>query len=103
MSQDFINQHESFDRRTQNALAELMSLIRSKYPDAEFDVSTGHDDPENIHLITTVDLDDPDEVSDLVADRLIELQVEDRIPVYVIPVRTPARILAELQAKVAGN
>lgn len=90
---------ERLDPRVQRALDELRSTIQERYPTAGFSVSRGHDEPENIHLIATVDLEDPDEVGDLVSDRLIELQVEERIPVYVIPVRTPERILAELQTE----
>jgi hypothetical protein len=55
------------------------------------------DDPASIHLITTVDVDDPDEVGDLVIDRVVELQVEERIPLHVIPVRPVERVLAELK------
>jgi hypothetical protein len=47
-----------------------------------------------VHLTTIVDLDDPDEVLDLVINRMMELQVEDKLPVYVIPVRTPERVAA---------
>jgi hypothetical protein len=88
---------EPFDSRTQGAIDELRQRIRQRYPSATFAVTRSQDEPENIHLITTVDLDDPDEVVDLVLDRLIELEVEERIPLYVIPVRTPERILAELK------
>lgn len=83
------------------ALDELRSVIRERYPEAQFEVARGHDEPENIHLVTTVDVDDPDEVVDLVIDRLLELQVEERIPVYVIPLHTPERVLAEMTLRVA--
>ena len=76
-------------------LAELEQAIRERFPSARFAVTRGEEEPENIHLLTTVDLADPDEVVDLVLDRLVDLQVEQRIPIYVIPVRTPERILAD--------
>lgn len=85
------------DPRMQAALDELRGMIEQRYPTATFAVSRGHDEPENIHLTVTVDLDDPDEVLDLLLDRLLELQVEDRVPVYVIPIRTPERVLADVQ------
>jgi hypothetical protein len=88
---------ETFGHRVQGAIDELRQTILQRYPDAQFSVTRGPDEPENIHLITTVDLDDPEEVLDLVLDRMIELEVDERIPVYVIPVRTPGRILAELK------
>lgn len=90
---------EGLDPRTQGALDELRRVIEERYPGAQFDVAFGHDEPKNVHLMTAVDLDDPDEVLDLVIDRLVELQVEERIPVYVIPLRTPERRLAALRAE----
>ena len=36
----------------------------------------------------------PDDVMDLVADRLLELQVDQGLPVHVVPLRTPARTTA---------
>lgn len=83
------------DPRIAQALAELEQTIREHYPSARFAVSHSEDEPENIHLLTTVDLADPDEIVDLVLERLVELQVEERVPVYVIPMRTPERILAD--------
>jgi hypothetical protein len=80
--------------RVQTAIDEIRRTILQRYPTAQFAVERGHDEPENVHLVTTLDLDDPDEVIDLVLDRLLELQVEERIPLYLIPVRTPERILA---------
>jgi hypothetical protein len=87
---------ETVNPRIQGAIDELRQTIQQRYPSAQFTVARGQDEPENIHLITTVDLDDPDEVLDLVLGQLIELEVDERIPLYVIPVRTPERILAEL-------
>lgn len=90
------------DPRTQAALDELRGMIRRRYPEARFAVSRGHDEPENVHLLTTVDLDDADEVLDLVLDRLLELQVEERLPIHVIPLRSPERVLAALRPQVAA-
>ena len=90
---------EGLDPRTQGALDELRQVIGERFPSAQFEVAFGHDEPKNVHLMTTVDLDDPDEVLDLVIDRLVELQVEERIPVYVIPLSTPERRLAALRAE----
>jgi prevent-host-death family protein len=88
---------ESFEERTRNAIAELQQAISGRYPAAQFEVSHAADDPDIIHLITLVDVDDPDEVGDLVIDRVTELVAEERIPIHVIPVRTPERIRASLQ------
>ncbi|MBI4494078.1 MAG: hypothetical protein HY690_14920 [Chloroflexi bacterium] len=86
------------DPRAERALLKLQNLIQQRYPTATFATSRSADEPENIHLIATVDVDDPDEVLDLVMDQLIELQVDERIPVHVIPIRTPARVLADMEA-----
>ena|SRR5437763_14622185 len=88
----------SLDPRVQAAIDELRETIRQHYPEASFALSRGIDEPEQIHLTTSVDLDDPDEVLDLVLDRLLELEVDEGIPVYVIPIPTPERILAQLRS-----
>jgi len=92
-------QLDDLDPRFQAALEELRGTIVERYPTASFEVVRDQDEPENVDLVTTVDLDDPDEVLDLVIDRLVDLQVEERIPVHVIPIRTPERILAALRAE----
>lgn len=76
---------QEFDRRTQHVIAELEGLIRHRYPEAAFAVSRG-DDPEGIYLTATVDIEDTDLVLDTVVDRLLQLQVEEQLPIYVVPV-----------------
>ena len=83
------------DPRIVAALAELKELIQGRYLMARFEVVEG-EDPEGVRLRTIVDLDDPDEVMDLVLERLLALQIDEGLPVYVIPVRTPERIAARL-------
>jgi hypothetical protein len=74
------------------ALAELQGMIRARYPSTEFRVRPGVDDPETTYLVATVDVDDPDEVLDLVLDRLMRLQVDDGLPICLLPVHTPDRV-----------
>ncbi|MBI2941151.1 MAG: hypothetical protein HYY04_12005 [Chloroflexi bacterium] len=93
------DQSRCLDKRTQRAVRELEETILRHYPTASFELSRAVDDPASIHLITTVDVDDPDEVGDLVIDRVVELQVEEGIPLHVIPVRPLARVLAELEMR----
>jgi hypothetical protein len=85
---------EEMSSHMQHALEELQGIIAQRYPTATFAISRGEDDPEAVHLTATVDLDDPDEVMDLVIARVMELQVEEQLPVYLIPVRTPERVAA---------
>lgn len=73
--------------RAQAALDELRALIAEHYPRATFAVQRGHE-PAGIYLVATVDIEDTDEVLDVFMDRLVDIQVEDGIPVYVT-VRQP--------------
>jgi hypothetical protein len=83
--------------RMQAAIKEMKDLILASYPDAKFEVAPG-EDPEGIYLTATVDVEDTDEVFDLIVDRLLDVQVEERIPLYVLPVRPIERVIAELHA-----
>lgn len=85
---------DTLNPRIVSALNELTALIRTHYPDAQFEVMRGVDDPEAIHLTTTVDIEEPEDVVDLVIDRLLELQVEERVPIHIIPIRPMARVFA---------
>ncbi len=89
MSKEYV---QRLDPPRQAAVAELTGLIRRRYPTAAFDIGPGEDDPELTHIIATVDLDDPDEVADLVMERMLALQLDEGVPVYVIPIRTPERV-----------
>lgn len=93
--------HSSPDPRLREAIAELRQLIRDHHPEAIFSIGIG-DDPEGVWLTATVDVDDPDEVVDLYIDRILEMQVEEGLPLHVLPVRTPERIEAMLRAREAG-
>ncbi len=91
MSKGYLDQ---VDPARRSAVDELTSLIKQRYPTASFTVGPGEDDPDATHITTTVDLDDPDEVVDMVIDRMLELQLDQGIPVYVIPIRMPERVEA---------
>jgi len=88
------------DPRIQAAVSELQELILTHYPSTEFTVGEA-DDPDGVYIRAVVDVDDPDEVTAIFIDRMIDLQVEDGLPVYVVPVRTPAREAAERQRQEA--
>ena len=92
-------QTSELDLRTRQAIGELQLAITQRYPAASFEVSRAADDPASIHLVAVVDVDDPDEVADLVIDRVVELQVDERIPIHVIPLRTPERVAVSLQER----
>lgn len=90
--------HTPQDPPIQQAVAELQELIRSRYPNAQFAVATG-EDPEGVYLMATVDTDDLTTVLETVRDRLVELQVDRALPLYLVPVRPMQRVLAELQKR----
>jgi hypothetical protein len=80
------------DPRIVAAVDELKQRITDGFPDAQIDVSEG-DDPDGVYLMATVDIDDPDEVTDLVIDRTMALQIKEELPVYVVPIRPISRVI----------
>jgi hypothetical protein len=75
--------------------SELRELIAARFPAATFALASG-DDPAGLYLIPTVDVDDTEEVAEVVTDRMLALQVDEELPIYVFPVRPLARVLAEV-------
>ena len=80
------------------AIAEMKSLILVQYPDATFVISDG-EDPPGTYLTVTVDVEDTDEVFDVVVERLLEMQVEEALPLYVLIVPPIERVIAELHSQ----
>src|SRR6266496_1882481 len=89
---------DNLDARVRSALTELRDTIVQRYPGTSFEVSPAADDPDSIHLVAAVDIEDTEEVLDLVIDRVVELQVEEGVAVHVILIRVPDRVLASMQA-----
>jgi hypothetical protein len=84
--------------RMEEAVHELKGVITAHFPHATFVVEEGVD-PEGVYLVTTVDLPDTDEVIAVVGDRLVELQVEESLPIYVTPLRPIERVIAQLRER----
>lgn len=82
----------------QDAIAELQSMILARFPDAVFE-ALENDDPPGIYLRVTVDIDDTDEVMDTIIGRLVDMQVDEGLPIYPVIVRPLHRIAAELDAR----
>ncbi len=93
--------HEG-DPRVQQALGELEGLIRQRYPTATFRVSHG-EDPDGLYLKATVDIEDTDEVADVFMERLLQLQIDEDLPVYVVPLRPPKRVAQTLRSRLVGR
>ena len=88
--------HIRLTPRMKEAIHELKGLITARFPQAAFVVEEGFD-PEGVYLITTVDIADTDDVIAVIGDRLVELQVDEGLPVYVTPLRPIERVVAELR------
>ena len=82
----------------EKAVNELKGRIAERFPQASFVVEEGFD-PKGIYLVTTVDIADTDEVIDVIGDRLLELQVDEGLPIYVTPLRPIQRVVAELRER----
>lgn len=69
-------------RSVEEALDVLRGLIAARFPDARVDVHRG-EDPDAWWLVATVDIEDRYEVIDVFLDRLVDLRVEEEVPVFV--------------------
>jgi hypothetical protein len=86
----------------EEAVHELKGLITAHFPQAAFVVEEGFD-PEGIYLLATVDIADTDDVIAVVGDRLVELQVDEGLPLYVTPLRPTECVIAELRKREAAT
>jgi hypothetical protein len=80
------------------AVRELQGLISASFPQATFVVEEGYD-PEGVYVVTTVDIPDTDEVIEAIGDRLVALQVDEGLRVYVTPLRPVERVVAQLRER----
>lgn len=86
--------------RIKAALAELQQMIAEQFPSATFTESIG-EEPIGFYLEVTVDLDNTDEVHKVYIDRLVDIQVDDELPIYVSVRQTPERREANQRAYLA--
>jgi hypothetical protein len=93
-----LGQTLELDSKMQAAVDELQGLIRQRHPEAQFRLGRDPEGSEAIHLTAVLDLDDTDLVVDEFIDRMMQLQIDDELPIFVIPVRTPERERALLEA-----
>jgi hypothetical protein len=94
---------DDLDERTRKAIQELRQTIAARYPTTTFELARAADDPRSIHLLAVADVDDLDEVGDLVVDRVVAFQVNEGIPLHVIPLRTPERVQAARDVDHSGT
>lgn len=79
--------------RVQQAVAELRALIQQSFPAARFEVGPDPEDPEIIRLTTVVDVGDTGTVMEVMMGRMLALQIEDGLLIYM-PVRPAERVAA---------
>lgn len=96
-----MNQEHRFplSPRMEAAIAEMKQTILRHYPSATFSVYEW-DDPDGIFLSALVDTEDLEAVKDLFLSRMVDLQVDEGLPLFVVPERTPEK-LASLLAREA--
>lgn len=82
--------------RMDAAVAEMQQLILSHFPGTTFTVEEW-DEPDSVYMRAIVDVGDTDEVIEVILDRLVEMQVEENLPIYVVPIRTPERRAAAFE------
>ena len=78
------------DPRMSAAVDEITALIRASYPSTTFLVDMD-EDQRTVFITAVVDLDDPDEVIECFIDRILAMQIDEGLPLHVIPIRTPER------------
>ncbi len=70
--------------RIQASLEELKGMVRAKYPDAQFEIFRGPEDPREIWLDVIVDIENAfEEVTQLLNDRQSELLIDERLPNWI--------------------
>lgn len=84
------------------AAEELKAAIREKYPDAEFRLSKAGNDRYIWHLWTTVDIEDPEEMKELIRERELDMQDVEHIPLHVITLGSD-RVSRHLPNRVNGK
>ena len=72
------------DKKVQDLVDELCAIVRSRYPDAEFEVFEG-DDPRGVYIHAYTEGDQVLEIIRLVSGRITEIIEEEEVIIAVIP------------------
>lgn len=89
-----VRQSGNRSMRLHAAIAELSEIIRNHFPDAAFQVGSSPDDAEAVILRAYVDVEAQDDVMDVVVDRMMAIQIEESLPIFVVPIRTHQLVAA---------
>jgi hypothetical protein len=85
------------DPRIQAAIAELQFLVAAKFPRATFGAPYV-DDSDGVSFVAIVDTDDLDDVVEAAMPRMLDMLVEEGLPVYVVPDWPDWRIREQVKA-----
>jgi hypothetical protein len=91
----FIDADGNVDERVLVFVEELKNTILAHHPEATFELGPGGENPTAIFLDAYVDLDDPFEILDEISDRVVDIQVDEGIPLFVMPRPTPERAIEQ--------
>lgn len=86
------------ERRAEAAADEIKELIRSEYPDAQFELTYG-DEPPGLRLRVLVDVDDVEPVEQLYRPRLRAIRDQQRLPLLVLIQQPVHRVLPDYRGR----
>ena len=78
-----------WDAKTQKAIDEMQRMIQAAYPEAHFRAYLG-EDPAGVYLNAYTSAEDDFLVLDLISDRLVDLNIDEGVKLYVIPLSIAA-------------
>ena len=78
-----------WDDKTQQAIDEMKTMIQATYPEARFHAYLG-EDPAGVYLNAYTRAEDDFLVLDLISDRLVDLNIDEGVRLYVIPLSVAA-------------
>lgn len=84
------------------AVEELKRLVLKRYPGAEFDVFSSTN-VNGVYMRIFVDIDDPGDVNEAILDRVVEMQIDEGLPIYPVAVRPIGMFWDAHVADGAGN
>jgi hypothetical protein len=90
----YINADGIVDADAMVFVDELKQLILELQPEATFDLGPSGGDPTSIFLRAYVDLPEPFDLFDKISDRVMDIQIEEGIPLHVLPMRLHERARA---------
>lgn len=77
-------------KKAQKFVAELCDIVKTRFPEAEFNVLEGADTGD-IHIYAYADIDSVWDMLPLVSDRTLDILLAEGISIYVIPMKKGTR------------